>query len=69
VHLSAHPALRLTVILSFCTKFPLQFTDIHWGFSRVSIRLVCFGNSVKLAPFPLWLAFPTAEYYGASDAQ
>jgi len=27
------------------------------------------GNPNKLRPFALWLAFPTSDYYGRSDAQ
>jgi len=41
------------------------------GFARDAPH--CCGSYVllnvnSLAPFPLWLAFPTSEYYGASEA-
>jgi hypothetical protein len=32
------------------------------------LQLFVNPNVNPLAPFPMWLAFPTSEYYGTSDA-
>jgi hypothetical protein len=58
----------LLITLRPLTQFPLHFADIHQRFLRVNIRLPLLWNSDKLRPFAVWLAFPTSDYYGRSDA-
>jgi hypothetical protein len=57
VRLSPHPALRRS-------RFSPQTTQelTHPGPGSPSFGLIW----LRLYPFPLWLAFPTSEYYGYS---
>ena len=47
----------------------MHFADIHGSLSAtLTPGYLCIGTPDRLPPFAVWLAFPTADYYGGTDA-
>jgi hypothetical protein len=71
VQLSLHPALRESAFLigiAVPNLSSIPFSVLLQTSPESLSGLSEYPIVDSLAPFPMWLAFPTSEYYGVSEA-